>query len=55
MLVESEREPDEPDRDPRWFTPEVAMEKLSKRRREERFAVEHQRVIKEALVRLKRN
>ncbi len=55
MLVESEREPDEPDRDPRWFTPEVAMEKLSKRRREERFALEHQRVIKEALVRLKRN
>lgn len=54
MHVESERAPDEPERDPTWFAPEKAIKKLSKGRREKRFALEHQRVIEEALVRVER-
>ena len=49
MRVESEREPEESYRDPKWFTPEEAMKKLSKHRREGKFVLEHQRVIQEAL------
>lgn len=49
MTVESEYKPDEREREPQWFTPEVAMEKLAERRREEKYIQEHQRVIREAL------
>jgi len=54
MHVESERVPEEPERDPTWLAPEKAIKKLSKGRREKRFALEHQRVIEEALVRIER-
>ena len=50
--VESERKPDEPDRAPRWFTPELAMKKLAQHRQEANWAREHERVIPEALARL---
>jgi 8-oxo-dGTP pyrophosphatase MutT (NUDIX family) len=52
MLVESERKPDEPEREPRWFTPDDATKRLGKGREKE-YAREHQRVINEALARLK--
>lgn len=52
MRVTSEREPDEPDRNPQWFTPDEAVQKLSEGRREEKFIAEHRRVIEEALARL---
>lgn len=53
MLVESEGMPNEPNRDPQWFTPEAAMKKLVKHRREKKYVREHQRVVKEAMARLK--
>lgn len=52
MSVESLREPDESERQPNWFSPEEAAERLSKRRRK-KYANEHERVIQEALERLK--
>lgn len=52
MRVTSEREPDEPDRAPQWFTPEAAVQKLSEGRHEEKYIAEHKRVIHEALIRL---
>jgi len=51
MLVESERKPHEHGRDPQWFTPELAVKKLAKRR-EEKYVREHQRVVQEAMARL---
>jgi 8-oxo-dGTP pyrophosphatase MutT (NUDIX family) len=52
MCVESTGKSKEPKRDPTWFSPDDAMKKLS-RNREEKYAVEHKRVIIEALARLK--
>jgi 8-oxo-dGTP pyrophosphatase MutT (NUDIX family) len=51
MHVTSEREPDEPGRNPQWFTPEAAVQKLSEGRHK-KFIIEHRRVIDEALSRL---
>ena len=53
MRVEAEFEPEETFRDPTWFTPEEAMKKLSTHRRT-KFIKENQRVIKNALNRLKK-
>jgi 8-oxo-dGTP pyrophosphatase MutT (NUDIX family) len=52
MRVTSEREPDEPQRTPRWFPPEAAVQKLSEGRREEKYIAEHRQVIDAALARL---
>ncbi|MGH7766454.1 MAG: NUDIX hydrolase [Candidatus Binatia bacterium] len=54
MSVESERKPDEPEREPQWFSPERAIERLAAGDREERYAREDERVIREALARLER-
>jgi len=54
MSVESERKPDEPEREPQWFSPESAIEKFAEGRREEKYLREHERVIREALARLGR-
>jgi 8-oxo-dGTP pyrophosphatase MutT (NUDIX family) len=54
MSVESERKPDEPEREPQWFSPERAIEKLAAGDREEKHRREHERVIREALARLER-
>jgi predicted NUDIX family NTP pyrophosphohydrolase len=54
MRVDLQRKPDEPDRDPTWFTSQEAMKKLAEGRRETRFALEHKRVVEEAVVRLKK-
>lgn len=53
MLVESERKPDEPEREPKWFTPELAKRRLAKGRKEKKYVREHQRVIEQALAKLK--
>jgi 8-oxo-dGTP pyrophosphatase MutT (NUDIX family) len=51
LSVESQRKPDEPERKPRWFTPEEAVKKLGKGRAN-KYAREHERVIEEVLRRL---
>jgi 8-oxo-dGTP pyrophosphatase MutT (NUDIX family) len=52
MAVESQCKPDEPERDPKWFTPKDAVTKLAKGGREEKYMQEHKRVIKAALTRI---
>lgn len=52
MAVESQDKPDEPERDPQWFSPERAIKKFGKGGREEKYVREHERVIKEALNRV---
>mgnify|MGYP001205396574 CR=1 FL=1 len=52
MSVESQDKPDEPKRKPRWYTPVDAITKLAKGGREEKYALEHLRVIAEALAKL---
>lgn len=51
LSVESQHKPDEAEREPRWFAPGDAIKRLGKRR-EKKYAREHQRVIDEALARL---
>jgi 8-oxo-dGTP pyrophosphatase MutT (NUDIX family) len=53
MRVEWEGTPKEPYRKPQWFTPELAMKKLAERRKE-KYKLEYQRVIREALARIDR-
>ncbi len=54
MSANSEGKPGEQNRDPQWFTAEMAIKKLGAGGREKRYAREHARVIKEALVKLAR-
>ena len=52
LSVESRCKPKEPKRMPRWFAPVDAVKKLAKGRREEKYALEHLRVIACALAKL---
>ena len=49
LSVESLIEPQEPNRNPQWFTSELAVEKLAEGRQRERYVREQQRVVREAL------
>lgn len=52
MPVESLSPPDESFREPEWFTPEGAVERLAERRNGTKYAAEHERVVREAVSRL---
>lgn len=53
MRVESEDVPEEPEREPHWFSPEEAAKKLAEQRSEQKYIKEYERVISEAQARIK--